>query len=427
MKNFIIIGNCAAGVSAAESIRRSDKESRLTIISDEDYLSYCRCVLSYYLAGDTQESNLVYRDRGFYKEKNIDLILGKKVLRVEPKKNRVVLENNDKLEYDRILIATGSSSKLPEIKGIHKRGVFGFRTIKDAKDILGLLPVTKTAVCLGGGLIGLKAAYALKKRGVDVKVVVKSGQILSQVLDKEASEIIKRHLESNGLEILTGLDAAEFLGEGELKAIKLDSGKVIGCEVAIIGKGVSSNTGIVKNTDVKIEEGIVVDEFLKTSVDNIFAAGDCAQGFDLVLERPQVNALWPNAIEQGCLAGKNILGEGLVYSGSVGVNSVEFFGLPAVSMGVVRHEDGMEVLSRLEANNKVYKKILLKNNRIKGVILLGNIENSGIFLKLMKEKIDVSSLKETLLDDSFSYAKAMDLFVDKKEKIYIFEAEARNV
>lgn len=418
MKQYIVIGNSAAGIAAVESIRGKDRDSKITVISDEDYTAYCRCVLSYYLAGETPETNLVYRTQQFYKENNIELLLNKKVTRVDAQKNRVILENNEKLEYDRLIIATGSSPKFPDIKGIHKRGVSGFRTIKDIKEVLEILPVVKTAVCLGGGLIGLKAAYALRKRGLEVKVVVKSKQILSQLLDKAGADIIRGHLESHGIEILTGVDVSEFLGEGELKAVKLDSGKVIGCEIAIIGKGVTPNVGLVKNTDIRVDEGIVLDSFLKTSVDNIYAAGDCAEAYDIAMEKSQVNALWPNAVTQGALAGKNMAGDTLEYPGSIGMNSVDFFDLPIISMGIVKEEPDMEVLSRIDAKNKLYRKVVLKNNCVKGAILLGKIENSGVFLKLIKEKADVSALRKDLLADSFSYVKVMDLF-EEKEKIYL--------
>lgn len=418
MKHIIIIGNSAAGIAAAEAMRNKDKASSVTIISDEDYTAYCRCVLSYYLSKEVEEERLIYRAEEFYKENNINLILGKRVSRVESKKNAIILEDNQKIEYDSLLIAAGASPKFPDIKGMHKRGIFGLRTIKDAKEILGMLAVTKTVCVLGGGLIGLKAAQALKKIGVDVKVIVKSKQILSQILDKTAADIIQKHLESHGMEILTGLDAAELLGNGDLKALKLDSGKVIGCEVAIIGKGVSPNIGIVKSSDIKINAGIIVDRFLKTTVDNVFAAGDCVEAYDFVLEKPRVNALWPNAVEQGCLAARNLLGENLAYGGSIGMNSVEFFGLPVISMGMVREQEGAEALSRLDANNKVYKKVILKDNRIKGAILLNRIENSGIYLELIRHKTDVSRIKNELLNDTFNYAKIIDL-LGKDETIYL--------
>lgn len=426
MKQIIIIGNSAAGIAVVESIRERDRDSKITVISDEDYTAYCRCVLSYYLAGEVQEDRLIYRPKEFYQNNNTDLILGKKVTKVEPKRNQIVLEDKQKLDYDALVIATGSSPRFPEIKGAHKRGVFGLRTVKDTKEIIGLLPVMKTACVLGGGLIGLKAGYALRKRGIEVKIIVKSGQILSQILDKASADIIQKHLESNGLEILTGLDVSEILGNGDLKAIKLDSGKVIGCETVIIGKGVSPNIDLIKDTAIKVNEGIIVDKFLRTSIENIYAAGDCIEAFDFVYERHQVNALWPNAVEQGCIAGRNLFGEDSAYQGSIGLNSVEFFGLPVISMGITREREGDEVLSRVDINNQVYKKIILKDNCVKGAILLNRIENSGIYLELIRHKADVSHIKEELLNDTFNYAKVMDL-LGKDETIYLSSTGGRYV
>lgn len=400
MKNIVIIGNSAAGIAAVESIRSLDKGAKISLISDEDYPAYQRYDLSNYLSGQILEAQLIYRLEEFYKENNIDLILGKKVIRVEPQKNRLILEDNKKIGYDSLLIATGASPKFPDTPGIHKRGIFGFWTIKDAKDILGLLPVTKTVCVLGGGLIGLEVAACFKKRGMEVKLMVKSEQLLSQVADKTAADIIQRHLESNGLEILLGLEVVEFLGNGDLKAIKIDSGKVIGCELVIIGKGISPNIGIVKNTEIKVNAGIIVDKFLRTSVENIFACGDCAETYDLCWERHRLNSSWANAVEQGTLAGRNLVGENLAYSGSMRMHSLELFGLPIVSMGMIKEEEGVEVISKFDEHNKTYKKLMLKNNYLKGAILLGNTENSSAYLELIKTRQDVSSLKEELLNDS---------------------------
>ncbi len=162
MKQYIIIGNSAAGLSAAEAIRKRDKESKVVIISDEEYNSYCRCLISYHLAGEVSQDKIWYRTAQFYKENKIELFLNKKVIRIDPKKNRVICEDKTQFDYDALLIATGSSAKFPETKGIKKKAVFGFRTLKDIKAIEGLLPITKSVCVLGGGLIGLKAAYALR-------------------------------------------------------------------------------------------------------------------------------------------------------------------------------------------------------------------------------------------------------------------------
>lgn len=396
MKNIIIIGNSASGIAAVESIRKVDKDAKVLVISHEDYPAYQRCNLSHYLSGEIAQTQLLYRQEEFYKEHNIDLILGKKVIKVEPRKNRIILDDTQKLEYDQLLIATGASAKFPDTPGIHKRGIFGFWGIKDAKEILGLLPVTKTICVLGGGLIGLEVASGFKKIGMEVKLIVKSEQLLSQVVDKTAADILQRHLESNGLEILLGLEVVEFLGNGDLKAIKLNSGKVIGCELVIVAKGISPNIGIVKDTEIKVNAGIIVDKFFRTSVENIFASGDCAEAFDFIWERHRLNSSWANAVEQGSLAGKNLVGENLAYPGSMRMHSLEFFGLPIVSMGMIKEDEEVEVLSKFDEQNKVYKKLILKNNFINGAILLGNTENSSAYLELIKTRQDVTSLKEEL-------------------------------
>ncbi len=421
MKQYVIIGNSAAGIAAAEAIRNKDKESRIVIISDEDYLSYCRCLISYYLAGDVGEDKILYRPESFYKENNIELLLNKKVIRVDPGKNRVICEDKSQLNYDSLLIATGASPKFPETPGIKKRGVFGFRTIKDTKDIEGLLPVTKTACVLGGGLIGLKAAYGLKKRNVEVKVIVKSKQVLSQMLDYEAAHFVRKKLEENGIEIITGQDVIEIIGNGDIKAVKLDSGKAVGCSLIIVGKGVSPNIALIKDTEIKINEGIIADNRLQTNIPNVFTAGDVCESFDLTLGKLSVNALWPVAVEQGRLAGINMAGGNVNYAGSLGMNSIEFFGLPVVSLGIYKvkeGEQGYEELKVLDVKANLYKKLILNNKIIVGAVFAGDIKNSGVFLRLIKERIDVSSFEDRLLQENFGYPDIMD-FVKDKETIYV--------
>jgi len=421
MKQYVVIGNSAAGIAAVEAIRQADKESKITVVSDEDYSSYCRCLISYYLAGDIREDKIVYRPDSFYKENNIELLINKKVIRVDPKKNRVVLADKSQLGYDFLLIATGASSKFPELKGIKKEGVFGFRTLKDAKDIAGLLPVVKSVCVLGGGLIGLKAAYALKKRKIDVKVIIKSRQVLSQVLDSEAAQLVQKKLEENGIEVILGQDVTEIISdEGEIKAVKLDSGKALGVSMVIVGKGVSPNIDLIKDTAIKVNEGIISNNNLQTSIPNIYAAGDVAETLDIASGEFSINALWPIAVEQGRIAGANMAGGNLNYDGSLGMNSLEFFGLPTVSLGLFRpkNSEGYEEIKMTADNGQVYKKLILKNNFLVGAVLAGNINNSGLFLRLIREKIEVSSFNDKLLQENFGYPDIMDLVKDK-EQVYV--------
>jgi len=421
MKQYIIIGNSAAGIAAIEAIRLRDKTAKVLVFSDEDYPAYCRCLISYYLAGEVKEDKILYRPESFYKENNVELLLNKKVLRVDPKKNRIILEDKTQFDYDAALIATGASPKFPEVKGIKKKGVFGFRTIKDTKDISGLLPVTKAACVLGGGLIGLKAAYGLKKKNIDVKVIIKSRQVLSQMLDFQAAGFVQRRLEANGIEIILGQDVTEIIGNGDIKAIKLDSGKAFESSLVIIGKGVSPNIDLIKETEIKFNDGILANNLMQTNIPNIYAAGDVCESFDLTLGQHSVNALWPVAVEQGKAAGANMAGENFNYDGSLSMNSIEFFGLPVVSLGIYKIKEGdtdFTEIKSCDSKENIYKKIILRDNFIVGAIFVGDIKNSGVFLRLIRERLEVSSFKDRLLQDNFGYPDIMDLVKDK-ERLYV--------
>jgi len=417
MSNFVIIGNSAAGISAAEAIRSKDRQGKITIISDEDYNSYCRCLISYYLAGEITEQELIYRPEEFYKENNLSLILNREVVKVEPKKNRVAFEDKTAIDYDVLLIATGASAKLPEnLKGIKKRGVFGLRTIRDTKEILNLVPVSSSSCILGGGLVSLKAAYGLLKRKQELKVIVKSNFVLSQMLDEKGAGLFMKKFKDAGVEIMTGCDITEILGNGDLKAVRLDSGKVIACSILVVGKGVNPNTALVKDTEIKTDKGILVDEYMRTNIPNIFAAGDVVETFDIAYKNRAVNALWPNAIEQGRVAGLNMLNENLKYDGSMTMNSIGFFDLPAISMGITRpRRPGFEELVIMDEKNSIYKKFVLENNRLVGMIAIGDIRNCGVFLRLIKEGTDISSIKQELASENFNYARTLDLLKQKDE------------
>jgi len=423
VKQIVIIGDSAAGVATVEAIRKKDKESKIIVLSDENFPSYCRCVISDFLAGKVSEDKLIYRSQEFFKENNVELLLNKEVIKVDPKKNRVAAEDisenkkEDKksksaklqFDYDVLVLANGASPKFPELPGIKKKGVFGFRTIKDTKDILQFVTMADSACVLGGGLIGLKAAYGLKKRGLDVKVIIKSPQVLSQVVDKQAAEFVGKRLSDNGIEILTGSDVTEILGNGDIKAVKLDSGKVIACQIVVAAKGVKPNTEIISETEIKINEGICVDEYMKTNIPNIYAAGDVAETFDLTVNKTAVNALWPHAVDQGKIAGANIVGENIKYAGSLGLNSLDFFDLPVVSMGIYKQTDNHEVLAKTYPADELYKKLVIEGNRLVGAVLVGNINQSGVFLELIKQKSDISTIKDRLLNENFGYPDIMDL------------------
>lgn len=409
---YLIVGNCAAGVNAIEGIRRLDKDGEITVISDEDSLAYCRSLITDYVAGTCQKEDIVYREEGFYKENKVNLILGEKVSSIDVSKKEVILQKGNSLPYDKLLIATGASPKPLGIKGEEKYGVFGFRTLTDAEKII---KVGEKAVVFGGGLIGLKAAYAMKKRGINVQVMVKSSRVLSQVVDTEAAQIIGRWLQENGISIRTGIAPQEILGNGEVEEVILDNGEKIPVKLVIIGKGVMCNTSVVKDSPIKTHWGILTDDFLQTNIEGIFAAGDVAETKDITTGNRTVNALWTAACEQGRIAGMNMVEMIKEYPGSIGANSADFFGLPFISVGFVRvKEKGYEELTISNPKKFKYKKVVVKGNRLVGFITINNIKNAGVYTALIRKKADISFIKDILLEDYLDYPKVDDLLEEKE-------------
>lgn len=413
---YLIIGASAAGIAAVEAIRSKDQEGRIAVITDEDYHFYSRCMLSYYLAGSITEDKLKYRDDGFAEKNKVSIIKGLSAKEIIPG-HKVKLSDGREIGFDKLLIASGSRPNFDNIPGIEKKGVFGFRNIKDAENIMTLSDKTDSAVMLGGGLIGLKAAYALSCRGLKVTVVVRSDFVLSQMLDGAASAFVREVMESKGIRVLTGRFAKEISGKDSVEAVILDNGEEIKTKIAVVGKGVIPNTEIAKTCGLRIGRGIIVDEYMRTSSENIYAVGDVAETNDLIKNERTINALWPNAVSQGRIAGLNMTGAGRVYDGSMAMNSLDFFGFPVIAYGVTNpKEKGLEILSFIDRKKKIYKKIVLKDNAIAGLILAGEIENAGVYGSLIRKKADVSAIKEQLLDRNFGFADILSLVSKMKEK-----------
>ena len=410
----VIIGGSAAGINAAEVIRRNDKAADITLISDESLALYSRCLLTYLISGAIDEAQLHFKSADFFKRNNIKTYLGKKADSIDRKNKKVALEDGTDLAYDKLLIATGASPRMVNIPGVDKPGVFPVRYIDNARDIIKRLDKVNKVAVFGGGLIGLKDAYALRKK--DITVVVKSPHVLSQMLDKDAADMISKRFQDNGIKIMTGVDPKAITGKSEVEAVELDNGKSLDCQLIIVGKGVDPNTSLGASCGLKIEDAIVVDKFLRTSDPDIFAAGDVAQTYDIARESERVNALWPCAVEQGEYAGLNMAGKETVYEGSLSMNSMDCFGLGSISIGITKLKDdaGYEVL--LSKRERSYRKFILKKNRIVGMVMVGDIGSAGIANILIRKRIDVSSIKNILLKESFDYAKIMPLVAKEKDR-----------
>jgi len=403
--NYTIIGNSAAAVGAIEAIRRSDRKGEIVVVSREPYSVYSRPLITHLLAGYIQENRIFYREKDFYKRNRIQTFLRREVKTIQARSHHLLLDDGEGLGFEKLLIATGGCPMIPPVKGINRRGVFTFTTWDDAKEIRRYVrenPV-ETVVVIGGGLIGLKATEALMALGLRVTIIELMDRILSATFDRKASEMIERELKAKGANLITENTVEEILSAPNgVEGVVLKDGRRLDCQMVIFGIGVIPNIGLIKDTPIRYNKGIKVNSHMETNISGIYAAGDVVEIPDILLGTVRPIAIWPNAYRQGWIAGCNMAGTPRRYEGSFAMNSIEVCGIPTISVGMAEPpENGFEILQELDSKSGTYKKIILKDGVIVGAIFIGEIDRAGIYTGLIREKIDVSGVKDFLLREDF--------------------------
>jgi nitrite reductase (NADH) large subunit len=389
MTNYIIIGNGVAGTTAAENIRKIDKRGDIRIITDEDIVFYYRIRLNEYISGDITEQDLLAKKQGWYKETGIELILKTSITTGDPLKKIVISEDNKKIPYDKLLIATGSRSFIPPIKGSEKSGVFTLRHIKDARDIIKHATDIEKVVIIGGGLLGLEAGNAIRRLGKKITVVEFFPRLLPRQLDVEGAKRLQAIMEGMGFTFRLGAKTQEIAGTDMVNWVHLEGGEILPARMVLISAGVRPNMDLAGPLGLDTEKGIKVDERLRTNQADIYAAGDVAEF------RGMPYGIWPAAMEQGKIAGNNMGGGDMVYAGTTMANTLKVVGIDLASAGDIDAENKRE--SRIVSDKEIYKKIVLDNNRIIGCIMLGDTKGFNKITKAMSEKRDVSDVKDKML------------------------------
>lgn len=410
---IIIIGYSVAAVNAIKTIRRYDKDSEIIVFSDEERI-YSRPLISYFLAEKITKDKINFVENDFEKKFNVKVYYSTYITKIDTKNNSVLTNENKMFYFDKLLIATGGKPILPKIDGYEKNlnGIFTFTKLSDAENIISYLEKTKVkeATILGAGLIGLKAAEGLLEKNIKLKIIDLADRLLANTFDKKASEYLEKKLSDYGSEFIKENTIKKInSSNGYIESVVLKNDEVIKTNLLIIAVGVVPNIDVVKNTEIKTDRGILVNEFMQTNFENIFAAGDVAQGPNFFSNTNSVIAIWPVAARQGKVAGYNIVKPDNMkkYDGMFPMNSVEILGIPSISFGITNpdttetNNKDYKILTR--EDEKVYKKIVLKNNRIVGIILINSIERAGIFKLIMQEKLDVSEFEKELLKDDFGF------------------------
>ena len=385
---YVIIGNSAAAIGTVQGIREYDKDGQIVLISDESYHTYSRPLISYWLLGKVTEENMRYRNADFYEKNNVEVMFSTKVTAIEASAKQVALDNGAKVSYDKLMVATGSKPFVPPMEGLETvKNKFTFMNFDSAKAVKEAIFDGANVLIVGAGLIGLKAAEAMEHMNVKMTVIDLADRILPSILDVESSSIMQAYIESKGVKFLLNTSVTKF----DKNTATLKNGETLNFDILILAVGVRPNTELVSEAGGKVNRGIVTDETLLTSLQDVYSSGDCTESFDISSNSNKILALLPNAFAQGEIAGRNMAGKTEYYKNAIPMNAIGFFGLHIITAGSYDGE------AFIETNGNNYKKLVVADGMLKGFILMGEVNRAGIYTSIIKEQIPLDNVDfETL-------------------------------
>lgn len=390
---YVILGAGAAGISAAKAIRQNDKDASIIMVSSDCYV-HSRCMLHKYISGERDEKTLSFVPEGFFEEQNIYWYPQKHAKEIDTDGQNVILEDGIKLHYDKLLVATGADSFIPPVGDFRTASnVFGLRNLSDAQAIREQGETAKKVLVIGAGLVGLDAAYGFLEQGKEVTVVEMAGRILPLQLDECAGREYQKLFEQAGCRFLLGRKAEKTVSDDRnaVRTVVLDDGTEVGCDLVIVAAGVRPAIACVKGSNIYADRFIQVDEYMQTTCKNVYAAGDVTG----------IAGIWPNAMKQGAVAASNMCGIPQQYLDRYGMkNTINFFGLTTLSLGRGAAEPGDEVLVQEDRRN--YKRAIIRDGKLDSILLQGDIDYSGIYQYLIKNKIALGDKKNRIFELSFA-------------------------
>lgn len=388
--NYVIIGNSIAGIGCIEGIRAKDPTGSIALVGEEPYPVYSRPLISYLLLGRVDEEHMHYRPKTFYQDNDVKTYFGRRAESVDAAKKAVVLDDGTCLPYDKLLLAAGSRPFVPPMAGLDSvKNKFTFMNLDSAKALEKALTPQSRVLIIGAGLIGLKCAEGIAARVAEINVVDMADRVLPSILDETGSAVMQKHLEKHKMHFFLSDSVARFAdGMATLK-----SGKTLAYDIVVVAVGVRPNTQLAEQAGCKVERGICTNVSCETTVPDIYAAGDCAKSHDITSGTDRVLALLPNAHMQGMAAGTNMAGGSEYYDKAIPMNSIGFFGLHIITAGSY---DGEVYLSQKDG---AYKKLFTKDNRLTGMILIGDIRRAGIYTSLIREQTPLDSVDFDLIKE----------------------------
>lgn len=383
MKQYVIVGNGTAAVGCIEGIRSVDKAGEITVISKEKHPVYSRPLISYYLEGKTDLEKMKYRGNSFYKDNKCKVLYGAVAERINEENKTVQLENGKTVAFDALCIAAGSDPFVPPFEGLDAvKNKFSFMTIDDMLALESVLSKESRVLIIGAGLIGLKCAEGIRNRVKSITVCDLADRVLSSILDTDCAGIVQKRLEENGIRFILSDTAVRF----DENTAYMKSGKTVEFDILVLAVGVRANASLIKNAGGSVNRGIIVNEKMETDINGVFAAGDCAEGYDSSIGANRVLAILPNAYMGGYTAGINMAGGEKTFENAIPMNSIGFFGYHMMTAG---NYDG-EMIE--EKDGASLKRFFVKDNRLIGFILLGATDRAGIYTSLIREKTPIDTI-----------------------------------
>lgn len=436
MKRVVIIGASAAGASAAEAIRRLDRECRVTLVSDEPVPLYSRCLLSDYLLGQVNRERLTFQRPDWPRGLDVEVVQ-ELAVEVNLAAGQVVTASGRRVPHDRLVVATGASPLLPPVPGLETDGVFTLYRLDQVDAALAALTGARQVVVLGAGKVGVKAAEAVAARGIAVTLVEQASHVLPGTLDPESAAWVEELLAGRGVQMETDTTVVEVVSHnGQVAEVGLDLGQHLPCDLLLVALGTRPNDDLAREAGIKVRQGILVDARMQTSTEGVYAAGDVAEaplspsgrpggvmsGSTELAEAPSKGwvANWLNAVQQGRVAGRNLIGEKVLYAGSVRANAFRLCGLPIISVGEVGGAEG-HGWQQLDRRAQVYRRLVFRDGRLIGTIQVGgDVTDVGILSSLIKSGANVEDLQESLFADGFA------LFASQRGRKLLAERLYRN-
>jgi NAD(P)H-nitrite reductase large subunit len=398
----VIIGNSAAGLNAARAIRSVDTDCKVSILSAEKCFAYSPVILPYLLSGRIKKRQMYLTDDAFYRRNSLELLLNQKVEGIDTKQQKIFIHDGSVVEYDTLLIASGASARKLKIAAGSNQKIFTLRTINDAKKILKASKKANHILMVGAGLVGLETSYALEKKGKKITILARSNQVLSRNSDVECAKIIQQDIEQRGIRFLLGRDvvgitsAKDTLAKNRMHVTTDQNDKLI-ADLIVVGKGVDPNIQFLNGSEIKCDEGILVNLRMQTNISNVHAAGDCAQARNLLTGKYEIFGSWPSACLEGKIAGLNMADRETNLAGEIAYNILPVFNRTAAFAEKKDADDAQtEVFMCNDKKRGTYRKIVVKKNKIVGAVLLGKYQDAGIILNLITKRTDISKIKESL-------------------------------